>query len=99
MDTGSTYTLYIDIPGLTKEYIKLRVKDNSVYVKVLPPYDEEAESCMVIQERLHDETERIIQLSEPVDKNSVVASLSDGVLVVQIQKKSDDDESDLVTIA
>lgn len=56
-------------------------------------------SC-IIQERLHDEAERIITFDEPIDKKSVEARLENGLLIVNIRKINPEleDEDDLIII-
>lgn len=98
MDEEDNYILYIDVPGLPKDSVKLKIKNEGVWVKVDPPYDDEVANSMIVQERIHESVERLIPLSEPIDKKSVIARLSDGVLVVQVKKLSEDDDSDLVSI-
>ena len=103
VDDDDRYYLYADVPGKKISDIKLKFKGDNLSIRVV----EETEinnpilkkSC-IIQERLHDEYERLIQFEDPIDKKSVSAKLENGVLIVTITKidPEKEDESDLIKI-
>ena len=50
-------------------------------------------SC-IIQERIHDEVERLISFDEHIDKKKVEARLENGLLIVTIKKINPELEED-----
>lgn len=103
-DDEDFYYVYADVPGKKLSDIKLKFKGNDLSLRIVEESEEDNfiynKSC-IVQERLHDEAERIIELEDPIDKKTVNAKLEDGVLKVTVKKidPSQDDESDLIKIS
>lgn len=97
------YYIYIDAPGKENSDIKMKFKGNNLSVKFIAESDDKnliADKECIVEERIHDETERLIGFDTPIDKKSVSAKLTDGILYVIIQKidPDKDDEQDLISI-
>jgi len=96
-DDDDFYYIYIDVPGKKNNDIKMKFKGDRLSLRIVEESEEENpisnKSC-IIQERIHDEVERIISFDEPIDKNKVDARLDNGLLIVTIKKINPDLEND-----
>lgn len=102
-DDDDYYYIYADVPGKKINDIKIKFKGKNFSIRVIEESDAvnpiSNKSC-IIQERLHDEFERIIEFDDPVDKKKVDARLENGLLMVTIKKLDPEleDEEDLIQI-
>jgi HSP20 family protein len=71
MDEKDRYKIYVELPGVDKEKIKLDVADASVQIQT----DDEKKYY------------KMIQLGAPVDPDSAKASYKNGVLTLDLEKK------------
>ncbi len=72
MDEGDKYRIFVELPGVDKDNVKLDVADTSVQVRT---NDEK-------------KFYKMIDLEQPVDENSAKASYKNGVLTIDIDKKA-----------
>jgi len=102
-DDDDYYYVYADVPGKKISDIKMKFKADKLSLRVIEENEDanpiSNKSC-IIQERLHDEAERIISFEGPIDKKKVDARLENGLLIVTIKKINPDleDEEDLIVI-
>lgn len=102
-DDDDFYYLYADMPGKKINDIKMKFKGDRLSLRLVEESEDSNpiynKSC-IIQERLHDETERIITFEEPIDKKKVDARLENGLLTVTIKKINPEleEEEDLIVI-
>lgn len=102
-DDDDYYYLYADMPGKKISDIKMKFKGDKLSLRLVEENEDSNpisnKSC-IIQERLHDETERIISFEEPIDKKKVDARLENGLLTVTIKKVNPEleEEEDLIII-
>lgn len=102
-DDEDYYYLYADVPGKNISDIKLKFKSgDKLSIRIIEESEElnpiSNKTCS-IQERVHDEMERIIEFEESINKDSVNARLENGLLIVEIAKRNPDyDEDDLIII-
>lgn len=97
------YFVYAEVPGKTAEDIQLKFRGERLSIRILEETEEQnpiAEKTCLIQERTHEERERLISFEEEVDKKNVDAKLENGLLIVFIKKICPDEEDvkDLITI-
>lgn len=102
-DDDDCYYIYADVPGKKISDIKMKFKGDKLSLRIVEENEEVnpiANKSCIIQERLHDEAERIITFDEPIDKKSVEARLENGLLIVNIRKINPEleDEDDLIII-
>lgn len=98
LEEDTSYTIYVDVPGLTQKQVKLRGKDGGLQIKLCPENDQVLESKLIIEERLHIDAERLIKFECPIDAKTITATINKGVLIVNAQKVNDDDDSGLIMI-
>lgn len=97
------YYIYADVPGKSTSDIKMKFKGDKLSIRLAaedPEANPIANKSCIIQERIHDEVERLIAFDDPVDKKKTDARLEDGVLIVSIKKINPDfdDDEDLIII-
>jgi HSP20 family protein len=82
----------VEIPGVTKESVKLSIQDNILTIKGEKKKDLEDEKINYYRnERLFGTFSRSIELPLDVDNNNITAKLDNGVLSIQlikVQKKA-----------
>lgn len=83
-DAGTSYRLRIDLPGIPKEKIDVRVQANVVTVKA--EVDETKEGNFLQQERHLRRLERTFELPERVLGDQVKGEYKDGVLHLDVPK-------------
>lgn len=86
-DRGTTYRVRFEMPGATRESLKVRVSERTVDVRSLPaesPAGEE--SYVVFTERGMPSFERQVQLPEAVLSEKVQARFQDGILELTLPK-------------
>lgn len=97
-ESDDEYMVLADCPGMTQDDIKLKWAGDALKIK-LPSRDIVPDDFFVVKKgRNWDEAERLISFEEPVDKQSVTATLKEGLLRVIIKKQSDEDVSIPVNI-
>jgi HSP20 family protein len=79
--------LSVEIPGISLEDIQLSVNKNCLQLKIKRVKDEEKGEKYYLQERLHGEWERTIQLPYAVDSDKVEALYEKGILYVSLPKQ------------
>lgn len=83
-DAGPSYKLRVDLPGLAKEKIDVRVQGNVVSIKAETA--ETTEGNYLTQERHLRRLERSFELPEPVLADQVKGEYKDGVLSLEVPK-------------
>lgn len=84
-DAGAQYQLAIDLPGVPKEKIDVRVHGTVVSVKA-EVVEEPHVRAYLLRERSFRRLEREIELPEPVLSEQVTAEYKDGVLRLTLPK-------------
>lgn len=90
-ETGDAYTVQVDLPGLDRKDLQVRVEDGvlSVRGERKAEHQEEAkERSWLRVERAWGSFERHLRLGEGVDPERVAAEYKDGVLTVTVPKKA-----------
>lgn len=88
-EDDKAYTVKADIPGVSKDDIKVSVDGNQVSISAeVKKEKEEKEGEKVIRsERYYGSVSRSFTLSQDVDQDAAVAKYSDGVLQLTLPKK------------
>lgn len=96
-DDDDYYYIYAEVPGKKISDIKMKFKGDKLSLRLVEESDESNpisnKSC-IIQERIHDEVERLISFDEHIDKKKVDARLENGLLIVTIKKVNPELEED-----
>ncbi len=83
----SSFHLEVDLPGVKKEDIDIKVEDGILVVSAIRKYQKElSREDYYICESSFGKFERRYALPDSVDTDKVEASLEDGRLVIELQK-------------
>lgn len=80
-------TIKADLPGVEKSAISVTHAKNAITIRANRAcFEGKRQDFNVWLERPCGQMERVIRLSEPIDENSMKASLKDGLLTVTAAK-------------
>lgn len=86
-ETDGAFTVEAELPGMSKDDVKVTVHDGVLTIKGERKQEEETEDKKVHRiERFYGSFMRRFTLPDNVDENSVKASFKDGLLTLTIQK-------------
>jgi HSP20 family protein len=89
LESPSYLIISVDLPGLKKEQVSMRIKDNILIISGERAMNKEVEGQTIhIAERVLGSFERRVRLPSSVDLNMIDASMVDGVLEVKIGMSS-----------
>lgn len=87
VDEGDRYVIKAELPGVTKEEVKLNVSDNNVEISAEHKEEKEEKSKNYVRkERKAFSYHRSLPLPEKVDSVKAKAKLDNGILSVEIPK-------------
>ncbi|MEX2435058.1 MAG: Hsp20/alpha crystallin family protein [Balneolaceae bacterium] len=98
IESSGKYKLLIDVPGLSKKQIKITLKNRVITVSGERELYLEDDETLRRSERSQGSFSRSFALPEDVDTESVSASCKDGVLGVELKKKSTETDDDAQSI-
>lgn len=85
-----------ELPGMTKEAIKLIYTDGILTISGSKPVPEHAEGVSVLRsERSFGDFKREIELPKDADAGTVSASMSEGLLTITLSKKPVSQDSEI----
>ncbi|ASJ10972.1 heat-shock protein [Thermococcus sp. P6] len=88
-DRGDRFVITVELPGVRKEDIRLRVTEEAVYIEAQVKREKELEEEGAIRiERHYSGYRRVIRLPEEVIPEKAKARYNNGVLEIEIPKKS-----------
>jgi HSP20 family protein len=90
-DDGEQYQLTADLPGFDRDKIDLTVDDSVVTIHAEHNYDHDETSddgSYLHRERRSASVQRRVRLPDGVDEEAVTASYHNGVLTVELPKRS-----------
>lgn len=92
VDTGPTYRLEVELPGVSRDDVGVSIEDRTLELtgRVPPPGDE---VTFLRMERDYGTFRRVFELDAPVDTEAVSTALRHGVLTVTIPKLADIQET------
>jgi len=83
----STFHLEVDLPGVKKEDIDIKIEDNILVVSAVRKYQNElTKDDYYICESSFGKIERRYSLPDSIDTNKVDAKLEDGRLEIELEK-------------
>ena len=87
VDEGDRYVITTEMPGVSKQDVKLNVSDNTVEISAEhKEEEEEKKKNYVRKERKSVSYHRTLPLPEKVDSSKATAKLNNGILTVEISK-------------
>ncbi|HDZ36277.1 MAG TPA: Hsp20/alpha crystallin family protein [Thermococcus sp.] len=88
-DRGDKFVITVELPGVKKEDIKLRVTEDTVYIEAQMRREKELEKEGAVRiERYYSGYRRVIRLPEEVIPEKAKARYNNGVLEIEIPKKT-----------
>ncbi|WP_297471294.1 Hsp20/alpha crystallin family protein [Thermococcus sp.] len=94
-DRGDRFVITVELPGVRKEDIKLRVTEDTVYIEAQIKREKELEEEGAIRiERYYSGYRRVIRLPEEVIPEKAKARYNNGVLEIELPKKAPKKESE-----
>jgi HSP20 family protein len=88
-DTGAAYRIVMDVPGIPKENLDIRVRGSLVEVRgESSKTTEETGAEYVHRERTYAGYQRSFELPEPVVAAKATAKVTDGVLELELPKQT-----------
>jgi HSP20 family protein len=88
-DRGDKFVITVELPGVRKEDIKLRVTEDAVYIEAQIKREKELEEEGAIRiERYYTGYRRVIRLPEEVIPEKAKARYNNGVLEIELPKKA-----------
>ena len=97
-EDDQSFLIYADLPGMSKDQIKLTVNDGVLFVKGERQTFSANDSTLIRQERPHGAFSRSVRLPEDVDIKDVKASFRKGVLEITFPKKVGGDGENSIEI-
>ncbi len=86
--SGSSLIVLVEIPGVSKEDMKLKISQDSLYLEgVKRSYSSHESYQYYNMERYAGRFRRVVKFPFPVDVDTVKAVYRDGVLEVEIRRK------------
>ncbi len=86
-DEGDRYVINADMPGVSKEEIKLDVSDSTLEISAEhKEREEEKKKNYVRKERKYLSYHRTLPLPEKVDSSKAKAKLNNGILTIEVPK-------------
>jgi HSP20 family protein len=85
-ETADRFVLCIELPGLTRDQIKIELQHETLTVRGDRPVNHEEGAHFHRVERGHGPFARTFPLPQPVDADRIAADFRDGVLTVVVPK-------------
>ena len=85
-DLGTEYQVFLELPGVEKENIELRVDDQSIWISGKPTIIGGEDGQPVIQEHGYHEFYRQVQLPSKVISNKTKCIFENGILKIILIK-------------
>lgn len=87
VEQDEEYVVTVDLPGFEREDVDLAVTDDTLHVTAKREEDEtEGDETYIRKERRHRTIDRRLSLPSPIDRESVSATMKNGVLTVTLPK-------------
>lgn len=84
-ETSSDFSLIADIPGVSKENLKLDIDNDELIIR--GTFEEKSEGGeKLINECLYGEYYRTFTIGDTIDREKISAKLEDGVLTITLPK-------------
>ena len=99
-DTGKTYKILAEVPGIPKEKIDIRVRGPIVEIRgENASENEEKQKPYLRRERTYSGYYRALELPEPVVGAEAKAKVTDGVLELELPKQNPTPSADEVKVS
>ena len=97
-EKDNKYYIEMDVPGYSKEDIKIECLNGNITVRAeISQKDEENKKYLHRERKMYGKIERTFHL-EDMDEDSISAQFKDGILKLEIAKKTEDENKKLIEI-
>lgn len=87
VEQDEEYVVTVDLPGFEREDVDLSVTDDTLHVTARrEEAEDEEDETYIRKERRHRTVDRRLSLPAPIDRESVSATMKNGVLTVTLPK-------------
>ncbi len=80
--------LQLEVPGVKKEDVNISIDDNQLRIYA-PRNEETLDGAYLLRERNCGDFEKVFTIDDTIDRNTVDASMDDGVLTIALQFKEE----------
>ncbi len=88
-ETPDQIYIYMEVPGIEIENVSVYYKEGQIIIKGSKDSPQLSDDQKAIRiERFFGNIERRFSIKQPVDENSIKASLNDGILTITMDKKT-----------
>ncbi len=87
IETENNFSLIVNVPGVTKEKIKVNLKDRQLVIEGSIQNNTAEGANYIMRERRQGNFYRKFNLGDSIDTNTIEASLENGILTVVLSKK------------
>lgn len=90
-ETDDKYEARIDLPGIKKEDISIEIEDDTIIItakQAVNNDEKDANGKFIRKERYEGQMQRSFTVGENVDTNTITAKLENGVLCLDMTKKT-----------
>lgn len=90
-ELNDAYQIQLTVPGISKEQIKLDVKEDQLIVaSTIQEMDDQETGIKYLRKEYDFHTfRRVFNLNEEIDQHSIDASLDNGILTITLNKKEE----------
>lgn len=85
-DLGNIYQIYIELPGVEKENLELRVDEQSIWINGKPTIMGSEDGVPVVQEHGYHEFYRQVYLPSKIISNKTDCVFENGILIIKLVK-------------
>ncbi len=84
VENKDDYLMHVEIPGMNREDIKVRVEDKVLTISGERKKSEDEKSNYVRQERIHGKFARSFTLADEIDTEKISADYKNGILTIKL---------------
>lgn len=90
IETDDSFQIQLAVPGISKEQIKLDVKEDQLFIESLSSEQEdEATPKFIRKEYDFHSFKKVFNLTDEINQSSIDATLENGILTVTLEKKEE----------
>jgi HSP20 family protein len=87
-DLGGEYLMFVELPGVEKEDIEIRVDEQSIWINGKPTILGGGEGTPIVQEHGYHEFFRQLTLPSNIVQNKTQCTFDNGILIIKLKKEA-----------
>ena len=88
VETDEEIIVYVDVPGFSRDDIRVKVTEDSVEVRAERSAERRVEGKYLLRQRIHKSLFKLIKLPVKIRPEEAKAKLENGVLVIYLPKRT-----------